>query len=150
MALNLRSVSPELHRRLKLAAFSSGKALDRFCAEALEASLQDVIPPAAMDPDCDVPFGESALTVLIGDMKTVKVIGQPAKLKLSECYAVAEDFNLIPEPLPDGEEELSVRVHRSVSPEQLDRLARIRFLNHDYKNCRIYKCGMCKMAKEKG
>lgn len=39
MALNLRTIEPDLHRRLKLAAFSSGKALERFCLEALEACL---------------------------------------------------------------------------------------------------------------
>lgn len=41
MALNLRSIEPELHRRLKLAAFSSGKALERFCLDALEDCLGD-------------------------------------------------------------------------------------------------------------
>lgn len=39
MALNLRKIDPDLHRRLKLAAFSSGKALERFCLDALEECL---------------------------------------------------------------------------------------------------------------
>lgn len=39
MALNLRKIEPDLHRRLKLAAFSLGIALERFCLDALEEFL---------------------------------------------------------------------------------------------------------------
>lgn len=40
MALNLRTITPDLHQRLKLAAFSSGKALERFCLDVLESAVE--------------------------------------------------------------------------------------------------------------
>lgn len=39
MALNIRTITPELHHRLKLAAFSSGVALDRFCVDILTTGV---------------------------------------------------------------------------------------------------------------
>lgn len=50
MALNLRTITPELHQQLKLAAFSSGKALERFCLDVLQDSVAQRTEPRVSTP----------------------------------------------------------------------------------------------------
>ena len=39
MALNLRTITPELHAELKIAAANAHKPLERFCLDALEGLI---------------------------------------------------------------------------------------------------------------
>lgn len=47
MALNLRSVTPELHKKLKLAACQSGVALERFCIDLLARGVNSSVERTA-------------------------------------------------------------------------------------------------------
>ena len=83
MALNLRTITPELHHRLKLAAFSSGKALERFCLDALDDCLNGKWsdPPSAK-PVFDSKIGRKGID---RDSYPPRTSHDPATCRIYKC-----------------------------------------------------------------